>query len=443
MEVTGILLVGGASARFGSPKALAPVGGGETMAERAWRLLGETCGHRLAVGKRSDGLALPFELVDDGSETRAPLAGLVAGLRASPTELCVVVPVDCVALTRAAVEQLVAACEGRAAAVPQTGPLPGCYARSALPVLERRLDAGELRLRDAVDELGAARVELPAATLANVNTPADLRASTWGTARVEVTRLQGGTAPDVVAVEEPLELRIGGRPVAVTMRTPGHDEELALGFALGEGLEPLDASLTGDLAANAIELRVRSFDEERLRRHFYTSSSCGVCGKGALEAVAVTAPRVESDLHVEGTLLAGLPDRLREHQRVFDATGGLHATGLFDRDGALLCVREDVGRHNAFDKVVGWAFRAGLLPLEKQLLCVSGRLSFELVQKASVAGCPVLVGVGAPSSLAVELADAQGVTLCGFARGGRLNVYAHAGRVRLGQPAEAASSRAR
>jgi FdhD protein len=280
-----------------------------------------------------------------------------------------------------------------------------------------------------------------------VNTPADLGAARWGTARVEVTRIHGGTEPDVVAVEEPLELRIDGRPVAVTMRTPGHDEELALGFALGEGLEPLDATLSDDLAANAIELRVRAFDEERLRRHFYTSSSCGVCGKGALEAVAVTAPPVESELRVDGTLLAALPDRLREQQRVFDATGGLHATALFDRNGGLLCVREDVGRHNALDKVVGWALRAGRLPLEDGLLCVSGRLSFELVQKASVAGCPVLVGVGAPSSLAVELAAAQGVTLCGFARGGRLNVYSHARRVRLpGQAAEGgleAASRAR
>jgi FdhD protein len=442
VEVTGILLVGGASERFGSPKALARVGT-EMMAERAWRLLGETCAHRLAVGKLSDGLALPFELVDDGTETRAPIAGVVAGLRASPTEVCVIVPVDCVSLTRAAIEQLVAGCDGRSAAVPQTGPLPGCYTRSALHVLERRLGAGELRLRDAVDELEAARVELPLETLANVNIPSDLGAPRWGTTRVEVVRLEGGAAPDVVAVEEPLELRIDGKPVAVTMRTPGHDEELALGFAIGEGLEPLDASPTHDFAANTIELRVRAFDEERLRRHFYTSSSCGVCGKGALEAVAVTAPPVESDLHVEGTLLAELPDRLREHQRVFEATGGLHATGLFDRDGALLCVREDVGRHNAFDKVVGWAFRSDLLPLHEQLLCVSGRLSFELVQKAAVAGCPVLVGVGAPSSLAVELADAQGVTLCGFARGSRLNVYSHAGRVRLGQPAEAASSRSR
>ena len=171
IEATGILLVGGASTRFGSPKALAWIGG-ETLAERAWRLLGECCTARLAVGKRDDGLPLPFELVDDGTAVRAPLAGLVAGLRAAPTELCVVVPVDCPALTADALETLAAACAD--AAVPQTGPLPGAYRRRALPVLERRLEAGELKLRDALDELDVALVELPAAVLVNVNSPAEI-----------------------------------------------------------------------------------------------------------------------------------------------------------------------------------------------------------------------------------------------------------------------------
>ena len=170
-------------------------------------------------------------------------------------------------------------------------------------------------------------------------------------------------------------------------------------------------------------------DLGRLERNFYTSSSCGVCGKGALEAVAVEAPRVEGDLRVPAAVVSGLPDRLRESQPTFAATGGLHATGLFDPDGELLCVREDVGRHNAMDKVIGRAFLDGLLPLADKLLCVSGRLSFELVQKAAVAGCPVLVAVGAPSTLAVELARDRGITLCGFVRGGRVNVYSEPGRI--------------
>jgi FdhD protein len=251
----------------------------------------------------------------------------------------------------------------------------------------------------------------------------------YATTKVEVVRVPDGDATDVVAVEEPLEIRIGGRPVAVTMRTPGHDEELAVGFALSEGLRPEGARLTDDLAANTVELDAPGFDPDRLARSFYTSSSCGVCGKGALEAVAVEAARVTSDLRVDAAVLAALPDRLREAQPAFDATGGIHATGLFDAAGTLVCLREDVGRHNAMDKVIGWAFREGRLPLADAVLCVSGRLSFELVQKAAVAGCPILVAVGAPSSLAVELAGDRGVTLCGFVRGGRMNIYTEPWRV--------------
>jgi FdhD protein len=233
----------------------------------------------------------------------------------------------------------------------------------------------------------------------------------------------------VVAVEEPLEIRIAGEPVAVTMRTPGHDEELALGFCLTEGLQPVAARIPDDLAANTIDVDATGFDPERLHRHFYTSSSCGVCGKGAIEAIEVSAPRVESTLVVPSVLIASLPGLLLDAQRVFSATGGLHATGLFDDRGDLLCAREDVGRHNAMDKVVGWAFLEGLLPLAGNVLCVSGRLSFELVQKAAVAGCPVLVAVGAPSSLAVDLASDRGVTLCGWVRDGRVTVYTEPWRI--------------
>src|SRR5213080_1990462 len=257
-----------------------------------------------------------------------------------------------------------------------------------------------------------------------------MEAPPYSAAAVDVVRLPGGRSErDRVAVEEPLEIRIGGRPVAVTMRTPGHDEELALGFCLSEGLQPTAARLPDDLAANTVDVDAPGFDPTRLQRSFYTSSSCGVCGKGALEAVAVEAPRVESELWLPLPLVATLPERLREAQAAFAVTGGLHATGLFSGAGEPLCVREDVGRHNAMDKVVGWAFREQLLPLAGHVLCVSGRLSFELVQKAAVAGCPVLVAVGAPSSLAVELAKDRGVTLCGFVRDGRANVYSEPWRI--------------
>jgi FdhD protein len=233
---------------------------------------------------------------------------------------------------------------------------------------------------------------------------------------------------DEVAIEEPLEIRVDGRPLAVTMRTPGHDDELALGFLHGEGLitGPRRADLTDDLAANTIEV-AGPLEREPGQRRFYTTSSCGVCGKGALEEVAVLSDPLPTGPIVPRALLAGLPDLLE--QPTFERTGGLHATGLFDRSAQLLIAREDVGRHNAMDKVVGRALLDGMLPLADRVLCVSGRLSFELVQKAAVAGAPILVGVGAPSSLAVALADERGMTLCGFTRRGRTNVYTHPERV--------------
>lgn len=233
---------------------------------------------------------------------------------------------------------------------------------------------------------------------------------------------------DEVAVEEPLEIRVDGEALAVTMRTPGHDEELALGFLYGEGLirGRRRAGLTDDLAANTIDVE-GPLERDPGRRRFYTTSSCGVCGKGALEEVAVASAPLPPGPRVARSLLAGLPDLLE--QPAFERTGGLHATGLFDRGGRLLLVREDVGRHNAMDKVVGRALLDGIVPLGERILCVSGRLSFELVQKAAVAGAPILVGVGAPSSLAISLAEDRGMTLCGFARRANANVYTHPDRV--------------
>jgi FdhD protein len=233
---------------------------------------------------------------------------------------------------------------------------------------------------------------------------------------------------DQVAVEEPLEIRVDGRPISVTMRTPGDDEALALGFLFGEGLidGPRAAGPPADLAANTVEV-AGPLAREPDSRSFFTSSSCGICGKGALEEVAVHAPRIEAGARIDRALLASLPDRLR--QPAFERTGGLHATGLFSLPGDLLDAAEDVGRHNAMDKVIGRAVLASRVPLAEYVLCVSGRLSFELVQKATVAGCPVLVGVGAPTSLAVRLAADRNLTLAGFARRGRVNVYTATERV--------------
>jgi FdhD protein len=240
--------------------------------------------------------------------------------------------------------------------------------------------------------------------------------------------IQHDRGEDEVAVEEPLEIRVDGRALAVTMRTPGHDEELALGFLYGEGLiaAPRRAGLTDDFAANTIEVE-GPLERDPGERRFYTTSSCGVCGKGAIEEVEVHSAPLPDGPVVARSLLARLPDLLE--QPTFERTGGLHATGLFEPEGRLVIVREDVGRHNAMDKVIGRALLDGIVPLDERILCVSGRLSFELVQKAAVAGAPILVGVGAPSSLAISLARERGITLCGFTRRGNTNVYSHPQRV--------------
>lgn len=266
---------------------------------------------------------------------------------------------------------------------------------------------------------------------------------------------------DVLAVEEPLEIRVAGESLAVTMRTPGNDVELAAGFLVSEGVIHHGAQFrsaihcggpgTGGTDGNtynildvALAPGVAPPDPD-IARNFYTTSSCGLCGKASIEAVETTSAYDVSadDASVDARVLLSLPDRLREQQAVFDKTGGLHAAGLFDAEtGDLLVLREDVGRHNAVDKVVGWAVLEDRLPLRNTILQVSGRASFELVQKAVMAGIPILSAVSAPSSLAVELAEASGLTLAGFVRGRSMNVYAHAERVRVPEPATAAAGRA-
>jgi FdhD protein len=237
---------------------------------------------------------------------------------------------------------------------------------------------------------------------------------------------------DELAVEEPLEIRVDGEALAVTMRTPGEDEELAAGFLAGEGLidgpqDIVEVGPTRDFAANTVDVRTKSGLRRNPKdeRSFYLTSSCGVCGKGALEFVRQEGPPLRpptSDLRPEVVLSA--PDAVRAKQSAFDRTGGLHATGLFEADGRLLVVREDVGRHNAMDKAIGSLLLAGRFPLEGVFAAVSGRASFELVQKASLASLLGLVAVGPPSTLAVELARERGMLLCGFVKASSLNVYA-------------------
>lgn len=261
--------------------------------------------------------------------------------------------------------------------------------------------------------------------------------------RASILRWRAGAAESVtdeLAREEPLEIRVDGRPVSVTMRTPGNDEELAVGFLLGEGLiagrddvrdvRPLEK----DRDCNTVDVRLRAgleIDFERLRRNVYASSSCGLCGKTTIAAVRQTFPPVTSDLRIDAAVLAALPARLRAAQATFDRTGGLHAAAVFTAGGDLLVVREDVGRHNAVDKALGWGLRAGPGVFPEQVLLVSGRASFEIMQKALAGRLPVVAAVSAPSSLAVQFAEESGQTLVGFVRDGGMNLYAGAERIVL------------
>lgn len=270
------------------------------------------------------------------------------------------------------------------------------------------------------------------------------------TARRPVLRIREGVVdrrPDTLAAEEPMEIRVAGRALTITMRTPGDDFDLAVGFLVSEGVvrSAFDV-VSARYCAGATEDGTNTYNvvevgldpslpplDLSLERNFYTTSSCGLCGKASLDAVqtASTWSVAEDPLRITPAALALLPERLRASQRVFDRTGGLHAAALFSADGELLHLREDVGRHNAVDKVVGHAVREGLLPLRETILVVSGRASFELVQKAVMAGIPMLAAVSAPSSLAVDLAEENGLTLVGFLRGASMNVYAGSHRVVL------------
>ncbi|MDQ0994621.1 formate dehydrogenase accessory sulfurtransferase FdhD [Streptomyces sp. V3I7] len=268
------------------------------------------------------------------------------------------------------------------------------------------------------------------------------------TVRRRVLRVREGAfshRPDTLAAEEPMEIRVGGRPLTVTMRTPGDDFDLAAGFLVSEGvLHKADevagirycagATADGSNTFNVVDVALApgvEAPDASLERNFYTTSSCGLCGKASLDAVRTVAAWsvAEDPLHVDTDTLTALPDRLRAAQRVFDSTGGLHAAGLFTTSGELVVLREDVGRHNAVDKVIGHALREGMLPLRNHILMVSGRASFELVQKAVMAGIPVLAAVSAPSSLAADLAAESGLTLIGFLRGTSMNVYTGAERL--------------
>ena len=264
-------------------------------------------------------------------------------------------------------------------------------------------------------------------------------------ARHDILRYRVGAAPektaDELSVEEPLEIRVKNRAVSVTMRTPGHDDELAAGFLLSEGIiakpndvvrvEPCDRADGGNVVNVVLEPTVQ-VDFDKLTRHVFASSSCGLCGKASIDAVHNQFKPIDADdVTIDASLLLQLPARMHAAQSTFHRTGGLHAAALFDAEGKLIVLREDVGRHNAVDKVLGFALLRGLLPLGRQVLLVSGRSSFEIVQKALAARLPLIAAVSAPSSLAVEFALENNQTLVGFLREGRMNIYSHPSRIRF------------
>ena len=271
---------------------------------------------------------------------------------------------------------------------------------------------------------------------------------------IRITQVRGDfvtSVDDSVVVEEPLEIRLvagpiekrKGRGLSITMRTPGHDFELAIGFLVSEGIVQTAAQIQstefcgtvadGEETSNIVRIELApetSFDVQKLQRHFYTTSSCGVCGKASLEALETQEfQAIQSDLKVKRAKIVELPELLRDQQDVFSRTGGIHAAGLFDADGNLVSIREDVGRHNALDKLIGEQLLQDRLPLENHVLAVSGRASFELLQKTLAAGIPIFVAVGAPSSLAVELAQQFKITLIGFASRDKFNIYTHPDRI--------------
>ncbi len=445
------LLAGGRSSRLGRDKAFLDWRG-QPLYVTQLRKLASLGPERLWLSTRPEqpfpevleGVGRVVDIVPD----LGPLGGLQSVLAASEADFLLALAVDLPRMESDFLARLVA---NGAGAVPRTErgwePLAALYPRAEfLGLVEEFLGAGKRRLQDLLDEaaargwIRAVPVEgADSALFANLNTADDLAALEQGAHDEAVAiaryRTESGFVRtlDRVAAEEPLAIRVNGTSVAVTMRTPGHDDELAIGFLLTEGViraadEIAEIAHCPDVdpegVGNTLDVRLRGeTDLSRLTRHVFTSSSCGVCGKATIESVFGNFPPVPLHEAPDPALLLSLSAKLRAAQETFDRTGGLHASALFDRAGNLLLLREDVGRHNALDKVIGHALRNDL-PMDEVILLVSGRISFELMQKALAARIPVVAGISAPSSLAVKLAKDSGQTLVGFLRERGFNVYA-------------------
>jgi len=482
-QLTAALFTGGRSSRMGADKAFLDLDGVPAWRRQLDKLLALSPLQTLISANPEQDFrgSAPAEVVCDAVPWRGPLGGLAACLGVSAGSHVLVLGVDLLAMPADFLQRMWEAVFLSSGIVYRAGagyePLAAIYPVTLKPLAEACLAEERLSMQAFVDVAVADGALQPLAMprdaakyFLNVNTVADADRwqSTAGDSRdsreaEQVSALGVTTASirlircardgetgetsaaspetsDWVAAEAPLEIRVEGKSVAVAMRTPGHDEELALGFLISEGVlvrpdDLFDVSRCPSQAADggeAVDILLTNPEAaalETLTRHVFTSSSCGICGKATIESVFGHFPKVTRPLAFERELVFSLPERLRRAQETFEVTGGLHASAVFARSGDLLWLREDVGRHNALDKVLGAAFLERRLPLNDHILLLSGRVSFELMQKALAAGIPLVAAISAPSSLAIEFAEESGQTLCGFLRDGRMNIYTHPDRL--------------
>ncbi len=406
----------------------------------------------IAGPSHAEWIAAGYDIVSDVRDAAGPLAGIVSAMRRTTTALLLVLAVDLPQITVEYLRQLIGASSERVGIVPtrenRFEPLAATYPIEALAIAERHLLVGNYSVQEFAaqcvrEELLLKRPISPTESqlFLNANTPADLALAQCETRPVTRYAVARGALeqPDEIAAEAPLEIRVEGHSVAVVMRTPGHDRELAAGFLVTENLvrspaDVFDITQCGASEGEVVKVTLTNpatFDAAKLTRHVFSSSSCGVCSKATIDAVRQSFPAIEDECCVAAGTLLGLPDALRAAQATFNRTGGLHACALFDLQGNLVALREDVGRHSALDKLVGQALLAKQLPLRGHVLLLSGRVSFEMMQKALAAGIPIVVAISAPTTLAIDFACESNQTLVGFLRGEMMNIYACRERIAL------------
>jgi len=451
---TAALITGGLSTRMGQDKAFLQIGGRPLWETQLKKLASLDPSELLISARKGQNFAgTPARVVYDRYPDAGPLGGLATCMEAATTPWLLLLGIDLPLMTTTFLRDLTCQDGG---AIFRDGdtfqPFAALYPTALLPTIVGHLSGGQLAMqpfiRTAVsqDHLAAHNLTDPQRPLfTNTNTPQELENATSqaSATTLDLVRFQDGsfvTTPDSIAREEPLEIRVEGHSVAVTMRTPGHDEELAAGFLLTEGIIstpsdlfeisrcPSKAGQQGNVV-DVLLTRGSNFDPSPLPRHVFTSSSCGLCGKATIDAVFTDLPPVDDPMSVPADLLLTLPHILETAQTTFQSTGGLHACALFTPGGELRALREDVGRHNALDKLLGHALQQGWLPLENTVLLLSGRVSFEMVQKALHGKIPLIAAISAPTSLAIELAQKSGQTLIGFLRRQTMNIYTGAGRI--------------